>query len=33
MQEAGADTALEMAYTLANALEYTRIGTICFLHW
>ncbi|EFC50360.1 methylmalonyl-CoA mutase [Naegleria gruberi] len=27
MQEAGADTALELAYTLADGLEYVRCGT------
>ena len=28
MQEAGADTALELGYTLADALEYTRLGIV-----
>ena len=26
MQEAGADNALELAFTLADGLEYTRCG-------
>ena len=30
LQEAGADTALELAFTLADGLEYVRTGTLIF---
>ena len=33
MQEAGADTALELGYTLADALEYTRLGIDFHFHF
>ena len=31
MQEAGADAILEMAFTIADGLEYCRTG-MCFMH-
>ena len=32
LQEAGADTSLELAFTLADGLEYVRTGENVFLH-
>ena len=33
MQEAGADAVIEMAFTIADGIQYCRTGTACIQHF